>query len=163
MLAWLDMARRAVDRASLVACATVGLSCASAPTFGETGFALSLYDVPPLSAPSNTTPERRVGLGPELNAPRSLGAGPDETRGVPALSSSASRVSMVELPPDAMAPGAYKRPHHGLGYRWGAAESWLRDHGVDAQTCYLPMVRMHTKIGPGASSALWLYGRCSFR
>jgi len=163
MLAWLDMARRAVDRASLVACATVGLSCASAPTFGETGFALSLYDVPPLSASSNTTPERRVGLGPELNAPRSIGAGPDETRGAPALSSSTSRISMVELPPDTMVPERTSDritvlPTDGERQNPGCVTTGWTHNVLPCQwSACIPRSDLARR------AALWLYGRCSFR
>jgi hypothetical protein len=75
------------------------------------------------------------------------------------------RFSLIEIPPEFAPAGRHRRPHHALGYRWHGAESWLRDRGIDAQTCYLPMVRLHSRIRPGeaASGTLWIYGRCSFR
>jgi hypothetical protein len=74
-------------------------------------------------------------------------------------------LSLIEIPPEFAPAGRNPRPHHALGYRWHGAESWLRDRGIDAQTCYLPMVRLHSRIRPGeaASGTLWIYGRCSFR
>lgn len=76
------------------------------------------------------------------------------------------RFSLIEMPPETGQPGApYRRPHHAIGYRWLGAESWLREHGFDAQTCFLPMIRLHTKVSASAdvSGTLWVYGRCSFR
>jgi len=82
-----------------------------------------------------------------------------------AVSSSGSSFAMVELPADApMGNGSYRRPHHAFGYRWRSAESWLRDQGIDAQNCYLPMMRLNTKLSAsGASGTVWVYGRCSFK
>jgi hypothetical protein len=81
------------------------------------------------------------------------------------LARTESRFAVVELPPDRVLTGQpSKRSHHAIGYRWQAAESWLRDQGFDAQTCYLPMARLHTKVNAtGASATLWIYGRCTFR
>ena len=124
--------------------------------------ALSIYDVQ--GAEHNSTPpDRRLVADQTVVMPTrdatTIGAAPAF-----APMTATSRFNVIELPPDASSPGTYKRPHHGLGYRWSAAESWLRDHGLDAQTCYLPMVRLHTRVGPGgASGTLWVYGRCTFR
>jgi hypothetical protein len=81
------------------------------------------------------------------------------------LTRTESRFAVVELPPDRVLAGQpSKRSHHAIGYRWQAAESWLRDQGFDAQTCYLPMARLHTKLNAtGASATLWIYGRCTFK
>src|SRR5262247_2974827 len=77
-----------------------------------------------------------------------------------------SRFAVIELPREpSSTPGATSRPHHAFGYRWHAAESWLRENGLEAQTCYLPMVRLHSKfsVNNGATGTLWVYGRCSFK
>lgn len=81
------------------------------------------------------------------------------------LTRTESRFALVELPPDRVLTGQpTKRSHHAIGYRWQAAESWLREQGFDAQTCYLPMARLHTKLNAtGASATLWVYGRCTFK
>ena len=118
---------------------------------------LPLYDVPtPMHGPAP------VDHGTE---PTAAGAQPGNTRPLMELRRTSTSFTMVELPPETALPGStYKRPHHAFGYRWQAAESWLRDHGFDAQTCYLPMVRMHTKLSAtGAAGTLWVYGRCTFR
>lgn len=78
--------------------------------------------------------------------------------------SSADRpVTLLELPSE-WRPGSPSRPHHALGFRSSMAEGWLRAHGIDAKTCYLPMLRMPARVGPAgdASVALWIYARCSF-
>jgi hypothetical protein len=82
-----------------------------------------------------------------------------------ASSASDSTFALIELPADVpLGNGSYRRPHHAFGYRWRAAESWLHDQGVDAQNCYLPMMRLNTKLSAsGASGTVWVYGRCSFK
>ncbi len=71
--------------------------------------------------------------------------------------------SLIELPRDA-APGRYQRPHYALGFRSETLRGWLKDAGLDAQTCIAPVLRLRTKLsGDGAlSGALWVYARCSF-
>ncbi len=73
-------------------------------------------------------------------------------------------VTMIELPREVRLGAAPQRAHHALGFRSQAAESWLRDHGIGAKTCYLPMLRLPARITPSgdASIAFWLYARCSF-
>lgn len=118
---------------------------------------LPLYTLPAAAhAPGERAPDLSASSGSHAPA-----GGSESVKTVRPTSSFA----LVEMPPEASMPGSgYKRPHHAIGYRWQAAESWMRDHGFDAQTCYLPMVRLHTKLGQGgASGTLWLYGRCTFR
>ncbi|HTT10586.1 MAG TPA: hypothetical protein VMG60_06840 [Burkholderiaceae bacterium] len=80
------------------------------------------------------------------------------------LSSADAHFALIELPPDAQVAGSGGRPHHAFGYRWQGAESWLRDQGLDARTCYLPLMRLHSRISAsGSSGAVWVYGRCTFR
>jgi hypothetical protein len=124
----------------------------------DNDIALPLCDVP-VAAHGVTASER----GRETSS--SVLARLDSARQTLEPQRTSAQFTMVELPPDATLPGSgYKRPHHAFGYRWQAAESWLRDHGFDAQTCYLPMMRMHTKLSAsGASGTLWVYGRCTFR
>ena len=125
----------------------------------DNDIALPLYDVP-LAKHGVASTER--GRETSSSAPAQLKSARLATV---ELQRTSAHFTMVELPPDAALPGSgYKRPHHAFGYRWQAAESWLRDHGLDAQTCYLPMMRMHTKLSAsGASGTLWVYGRCTFR
>jgi len=67
------------------------------------------------------------------------------------------------MPRDTM-PGRYQRPGYALGFRSEALRGWLKEAGVDAQTCIAPVLRLRTKLsGDGElSGALWLYVRCSF-
>lgn len=74
-------------------------------------------------------------------------------------------VTLIELPREVRLGSVPPRPHHALGFRSHAAENWLRDHGFDAKTCYLPMLRVPARITPSgdASVAFWIYARCSFQ
>jgi len=123
----------------------------------DSGIALPIYNVP-ITAQKQAAADRAAtprDADPGRASPPRLGF---------ELSRSDSSFAMLELPPDAAMSGSYKRPHHAFGYRWQAAESWLHDQGIDAQSCYLPMVRLHSKVSAGgASGTLWLYGRCSFK
>ncbi|MFN3565311.1 MAG: hypothetical protein ACK4V1_04915 [Burkholderiaceae bacterium] len=77
----------------------------------------------------------------------------------------ASSVTLMELPRDGPPGAGYQRPHHALGFRSSSAESWLHEHGIDASNCYLPLVRLHTKLSSsgGASGSFWVYARCALR
>lgn len=89
---------------------------------------------------------------------------PDERDALPALRANRwSSASLVEMPRDAI-PGRYQRPRYALGFRSEALRNWLKEAGVDAQTCIAPLLRMRTKLsGDGDfSGTLWLYARCSF-
>jgi hypothetical protein len=68
------------------------------------------------------------------------------------------------MPRDTM-PGRYQRPHHALGFRSAGAAQWLHEHGIDASNCYLPLVRLHTKLANSgaASGSVWIYARCALR
>lgn len=147
--------RRLGLRASIAICTML----AGGPLVArEASIALPLYDTRIVSHAADTAPrdtaapsaptDRPVDTGVRINVPR------------PGAS-----FFMIELPPDVAPGGTYKRPHHAFGYRWRAAEAWLRDRGFDAQTCYLPMMRLHTRfsLSDGASGTLWLYGRCTFK
>jgi hypothetical protein len=146
-------------RAPVVACVSAGITFAHVPVLAdEASIALPIYNVP-IATHAGATAERVSVANPETSA-RMIDAPPafELRRATP-------RFAMVELPPDAALPGSgYKRPHHAIGYRWQVAESWLRDHGIEAQTCYLPMVRLHSKVAAsGVSGTLWVYGRCTFK
>jgi hypothetical protein len=158
--------RRTAPCVAIVASAALVSVVAPAPLRAETSISLPLYDVEvPANERTQGPIESRGVAGQQFAVvPAAPGATASDTRPLLLPASSTSRFSVVELPPDAVTPGTYKRPHHGLGYRWSAAESWLRDRGLDAHTCYLPMVRMHTSVNrTGATGTLWLYGRCTFR
>jgi hypothetical protein len=144
----------------IVACAALGLAAARVPVLAdEAHIALPIYEVPTVAPHGSIPAERPYAANTETSAR------PGNPRPAFELRRTSPRFAMIELPPEAAPPGTgYKRPHHALGYRWPAAESWLRDHGVDAQSCYLPMVRLHTKIrSDGPSGTLWVYGRCAFK
>lgn len=158
----LSMSRRARSHAvrNVRAAACAALAALLAPlaaTAADGEIVLPLYELP---------------AGTRLQSDRTAAqAVPDRSNGSASRATAmntgrpTSSFALVEMPPEASMPGSgYKRPHHAIGYRWRAAESWMRDHGFDAQTCFLPMVRMHTKIAAGNSAGtLWVYGRCTFR
>ena len=106
-------------------------------------------------------------VAPDAFAPR-IGAhapqsAPDERDALPALRANRwSSASLVEMPRDAI-PGRYQRPRYAVGFRSEALRVWLKQAGVDAQTCIAPVLRLRTKLsGEGElSGALWLYARCS--
>ena len=138
-------------------CATIGGMTLYVPCRADqSGIALPIYDLP--SAARSNAPAVAHVTGDQSASP-AIEAGPTlEMRNVE------TRFRMIELPPDVGVPATSRRPHHAVGYRWSAAESWLRDHGSDAQTCYLPLMRLHTKVNAqGASGTLWVYGRCTFK
>lgn len=122
----------------------------------DSAIVLPLYDVPGAHTSADRGQDQ---FGPSGQARES------ERRATADITKPAPRFALVEMPPEAVMPGAgAKRPHHAVGYRWLGAESWLREQGLEVQTCYLPMVRMHTKLSPSRlSGTLWVYGRCSFR
>ena len=124
---------------------------------GESNIDLSIYDLP------------LAGHGQRILVPRAT-MGDEPAQRVPAthsnmdLSSAEAHFALIELPSDAQVPGSAARPHHAFGYRWQGAESWLRDQGLDARTCYLPLMRLHSRISAsGSSGAVLVYGRCTFR
>jgi hypothetical protein len=147
----------AVFRVPAVAAALAPLLVPLAAQAAAGDIDLPIYELP---AGSHAAAER----APERSGPVRSGAAATRATTVD-VTRPTSSFALVEMPPEASMPGSgYKRPHHALGYRWQAAESWLRDHGFDAQTCFLPMMRMHTKLSPsGVSGTLWIYGRCTFR
>lgn len=144
-------------RAPIAAC--VMISWTVAPT-------ACLADELPVSLPIYSVPAGLHRAEPYVRDPA---AQPDKNRSDPLpplnLARSEGRFALVELPPERVLTGQpTKRSHHAIGYRWQAAESWLREQGFDAQTCYLPMARLHTKLSAtGASATLWVYGRCTFK
>lgn len=105
---------------------------------------------------------------PDAFAPRIGGharqSAPDERDALPALRANRwSSASLVEMPRDAI-PGRYQRPRYALGFRSEALRGWLKEAGVDAQTCIASVLRLRTKLSGegGLSGTLWLYARCSF-
>lgn len=89
---------------------------------------------------------------------------PDGRDATPALRASAwTSASLVEMPRETM-PGRYQRPRYALGFRSEALRGWLKEAGIDAQTCIAPVLRLRTKLSSEGelSGALWIYARCSF-
>jgi hypothetical protein len=77
----------------------------------------------------------------------------------------ASGIALMELPREGVPGTGYQRPHHALGFRSAGAAQWLHEHGIDASNCYLPLVRLHTKLSNSgaASGSFWIYARCALR
>ncbi len=76
-----------------------------------------------------------------------------------------SGMALMELPRESLPGSGYQRPHHALGFRSPMTESWLHERGIDASDCYLPLVRLHTKLSNSgaASGSFWIYARCALR
>ncbi len=121
------------------------------------------------NAPADSQPPQRYGYeaaaGPAVpGGSHVAGAGRTGRGELTALGATRwTSASLIELPRDAV-PGRYQRPHYALGFRSEALRGWLKDAGLDAQTCIAPVLRLRTKLsGEGAlSGALWVYARCSF-
>jgi hypothetical protein len=77
----------------------------------------------------------------------------------------ASGIALMEMPREGVPGVGYQRPHHALGFRSAGAAQWLHEHGIDASNCYLPLVRLHTKLANSgaASGSVWIYARCALR
>lgn len=77
----------------------------------------------------------------------------------------ASGIALMEMPREGVPGAGYQRPHHALGFRSAGAAQWLHEHGIDASNCYLPLVRLHTKLSNSgaASGSFWVYARCALR
>jgi hypothetical protein len=107
-----------------------------------------------------------VAEAPQLRAgDHSVGSARAGRGELPSLGTSRwSSARLIELPSDA-APGRYQRPHYALGFRSEALRGWLKDAGLEVQTCIAPMLRMRTKVsGQGElSGAVWVYARCALR
>ena len=139
-------------------------AAAAAEHPSEPPAATTSYEAPidmPLRAAGLPPPAGGVRNGPVDN--HDGGSGRDAAPGSGRLGSVASRFGLVELPADSVVvtPG-YRRPHHALGIHSLAAEHWLREQGVDASNCMLPMLRLHTRLQRSGTpnSALWVYARC---
>jgi hypothetical protein len=148
--------RAVVFGAPFMACAFVGSTVPGSSVADEAKIAL-----PPIYgtalAPRTNSRDRTVEASSDVGAAH-------ETQPAMVVQPVDPRFALIELPPETTTTGGYKRPHHAFGYRWQAAESWLRERGFDAQNCYLPMLRLHTKVNAsGASGTLWVYGRCMFK
>lgn len=129
-----------------------------------------------LASPSTTATERLpdppIYTAPHVSEPVAHGVAhsePHDSAGTSPLqrpfAERVSGVTLMELPREGMPGTGYQRPHHALGFRSSAAESWLHEHGIDAGSCYLPLVRLHTKLSNAgtASGSLWIYARCALR
>jgi hypothetical protein len=148
--------RVVVFSAAFLACAFVGWTVPGSSVADEAKIALPpIYG--PTVAPRSSARDRSVEASGDVQPAH-------ETQPAMVVQPAYSRFALIELPPETTTAGGYKRPHHAFGYRWRAAESWMRERGFDAQSCYLPMLRMHTKINAsGVSGTLWVYGRCTFK
>jgi hypothetical protein len=156
----LQAVRPACLGAPIAACALTVWGIASWPARADdAAMVLPLYGNPVLPHHSGAA-ERNLRPNIGVSDPA------QQTRPAIEFSKVNSRFAVIELPREqAATPGGTSRPHHAFGYRWHGAESWLRENGLEAETCYLPMVRLHSKfsVNNGASGTLWVYGRCSFK
>lgn len=73
------------------------------------------------------------------------------------------RAQLIEVPREST-HGQYTRPRYALGFRSNTMRRWLKDLGMDAQSCLAPVVRLRTSISSDfdVSGTLWIHVRCSF-
>jgi hypothetical protein len=78
--------------------------------------------------------------------------------------SSASRISLIEVPTDALVSQP-TRPHYALGFSSETLRGWMTDLGVGTSECIAPIVRMRARVDSGGDfrGALWVHARCSLR
>jgi hypothetical protein len=78
--------------------------------------------------------------------------------------SSASRVSLIEIPIDGLVSQP-TRPNYALGFSSAALRGWMTDLGVGTSECIAPIVRMRARIDNGGDfrGTLWVHARCSLR
>ena len=78
--------------------------------------------------------------------------------------SSASRISLIEVPTDGLVSQPM-RPHYALGFSSATLRGWMTDLGVGTSECIAPIVRMRARIDSGGDfrGALWVHARCSLR
>jgi len=70
--------------------------------------------------------------------------------------------STVQIEPARLVDGRWVRPQVNLGLPSESLRGLLREGGLGARQCMLPMVRARTSLSGGdASGALWVYMRCS--
>lgn len=143
----------------LVCCAVTAVPIAAAAQLKAPGDAAADYPTPArfASAPHGDD------VAPRADG-HALPAGSADRPAAPALRASRwSSARLIEMPRDTK-PGQYSRPHYALGFRSEAMRGWLKEAGLDADTCIAPVLRLRTKLSDGAlSGALWVYARCSFR
>lgn len=149
---------------ALVVCAAAGAASATEP-----------LPTPPIYSAPHVDPRAEPGLdlregtaaSPYGSARAVVPAIPDnaDRRPSPLLPARRSSATLIEMPADYRPAGGYVRPHHAIGFRSTAAENWLREQGIEARLCYVPMLRARARVTPSgdASAAFWVYARCSIR
>jgi hypothetical protein len=87
----------------------------------------------------------------------------DTRRAEPAYGASAARTTLLEMPADVV-PGRYTRPKYALGFRSDTMKGFMRDMGLDADTCLAPLVRARVSLSQdsGAGGRLMVFARCTF-
>ncbi len=70
---------------------------------------------------------------------------------------------LMQLPQDQI-PGQYTRPKYALGFQSETMRRWAKDFGLDAESCFAPIVRARTRLSQdgGLSGSLMMQARCSF-
>lgn len=80
------------------------------------------------------------------------------------LGSAASGMPMLMQLPQDQIPGQYTRPKYALGFQSETMRRWAKDFGIDAESCFAPIVRARTRLSQdgGLSGSLMMQARCSF-
>lgn len=69
---------------------------------------------------------------------------------------------LMQMPQEEI-PGQYVRPKYGLGFRSETMRQWAKGLGLDAHTCFAPIMRGRTRFHDGGlNGSLTLQARCSF-
>jgi hypothetical protein len=80
------------------------------------------------------------------------------------LAGASSGVPLLMQLPQEQIPGQYTRPKYALGFQSETMRRWAKDFGLDAETCFAPIVRARTRLSQdgGISGSLMMQARCSF-
>ncbi len=80
------------------------------------------------------------------------------------LGSGSSGMPMLMQMPQDQIPGQYTRPKYALGFQSETMRRWAKDFGIDAESCFAPIVRARTRLSQdgGLSGSLMMQARCSF-
>jgi hypothetical protein len=70
---------------------------------------------------------------------------------------------LMQMPQDQI-PGQYTRPKYAVGFQSDSMRRWAKDFGLDAHTCFAPILRARTRLSQdgGLTGSLVMQARCSF-
>ena len=152
---------RCSDRITAACCAALCIAGASLPRHALAQTAADLLAALPrtsLLAPSEATLVRSTAA--EAPGPLERGSRPLSL----SLSAPASVAPILMQMPQDQIPGQYTRPKYAVGFQSDSMRRWAEDFGLDAHTCFAPILRARTRLSQdgGLTGSLVMQARCSF-